>query len=341
MTTIKALFMLIIFFLAMSCSKDEDGQLDGDWLIPKDEIQDGGPGKDGIPSVDHPNFVNVSQISFLNDDDLIVGVERNGIVHGYPHAILNWHEIINDQISDINIAVVYCPLTGSATVWDRTINGTVTTFGVSGLLYNSNVIPYDRLSQSNWSQMRQESVNGSLIGLKAFSYRVVETTWKSWKKMYPNSLIVSNNTGFNRDYTSYPYGDYITNNSNFLFSVNPIDSRLPSKERVLGVFGNNMTYSIELFNDSVKTILDGGTIVCGSKNDNFIVAYKNNFNLSFEPIQDSLPIIMKDNEGNRWNVFGEAVSGSRQGKRLEKTESFISYWFAMGAFYPGISIYAN
>lgn len=335
----KIFFVFTLILIVLSCSKDDDGEVSGDWLIPEDEVQDGGPGKDGIPSVDNPTFIDVSQVSYLNDNDLIVGFERNGVVHGYPHPILDWHEIINDKVSDLNIAIVYCPLTGSATAWDRAMNGTVTTFGVSGLLYNSNLIPYDRASGSNWSQMRGDCVNGDLIGDKVTSYRLIETTWRTFKTMYPDAKIVSDNTGFSRDYTNYPYGDFRTNHNNLLFPVTPLDNRLSAKERVLGVVDKNKVYSINLFADSIRTITDGTTIVCGSRDNNFMVAYNNTLNLTFESVQGSLPIIMTDNEGNMWNVFGEAVSGPRQGERMVKTNSFIGYWFAWGAFYPGISIF--
>jgi len=139
--------------------------------------------------------------------NLVIGFAQGDDARAYPHFILDWHEIVNDRVGDIHIAVTYCPLTGTGIGWEREINGSVTTFGVSGLLFNSNLIPYDRNTDSNWSQIRLDCVNGDLIGTEAETHVLVETTWKT---MYPKTLVMSMNTGYNRSYGNYPYGNYRT-----------------------------------------------------------------------------------------------------------------------------------
>ena len=168
------------------------------WIIPEDEIYDGGPGKDGIPSIDDPKFISVDQVDFLNNNDLVLGVKNGENIKVYPHSILNWHEITNDKVGDTHIAVTYCPLTGTGVGWNRKINGESTTFGVSGLLYNSNLIPYDRKTESHWSQMLSKSVEGELVTTEAETFQLVETTWKTWKtwkNMYPGAKVLSTKTG--------------------------------------------------------------------------------------------------------------------------------------------------
>jgi hypothetical protein len=251
---------------------------------------------------------------------------------------------VNDVVGGTPIALTYCPLTGSAIGWDRTIDGTVTTFGVSGLLYNTNLIPYDRKTGSNWSQMSNQCVNGELIGENVVTHTVVETTWKTWKKMFPNSKVMSKSTGFSRNYGSYPYGDYRTNNNYLIFSIDPVDDRLLQKSRVLGVVGTGRArvYEIDELEEEITVIHDSfdGTslVVAGSRTDNFMVAYNRELNdgtmLDFQAIQDGGEAIMSDEEGNEWNVFGEAIGGPRSGQKLIKTNAFIGYWMAWGAFYP-------
>lgn len=328
-----------------------------DWLIPVSEVFDGGPGQDGIPSIDQPQFWSAAEgDNFLDPNDLIVGISYNGTVRAYSHKILDWHEIVNDEIGDRSVAVTYCPLTGTASGWNRIfqggpMEGLKTTFGVSGLLYNTNLIPYDRLTGSNWSQMLLRSVNGSLQGEFIGVDMVVETTWNTWKQVYPDTEVLSTNTGFNRNYELYPYGDYRTNNSRLLFPVSNEDNRLPGKERVHGVINEESTvaqiFTFGRFEEglSMKRELWFGKdlLVVGSEPLNLIVSFYNDLeggeNLEFTVASNtSLPVILTDNEGNEWDLFGEAVSGPRRTQQLTPTRSYMGFFFAFGAFYPNVEI---
>jgi len=212
------------------------------WSIPRDEVYIGAP-KEAIPSIDNPNFVRVKTTkagdpdNFIDDAEFVVLVMINGTSHVYPHNILNWHEIVNDEIDDSKFALVFCPLTGTSTVWDRNINGSNSTFGVSGFLYNSNVVPYDRTSGSNWSQMLLKSVNGSLEGTNSKNIFAIETTYATARNISSDFQQMTTDTGHSRNYTQNPYGNYPVNSS-IMFPVNFDDNRLHAKERVLGVIIN-------------------------------------------------------------------------------------------------------
>ena len=127
------LFVLCLLYLN-SCDVLDSSSVSGEWLIPKDQVFDGGPGRDGIPSVDSPQFTNVNNASYLQDNDLVIGIKIGGTIRAYPHPILDWHEIVNDDINGQKTAITYCPLTGSAIAWKRQGLVSNSTFGVSGLL---------------------------------------------------------------------------------------------------------------------------------------------------------------------------------------------------------------
>ncbi len=218
------------------------------WLVPHNEVRSGGPGKDGIPAISTPEFGSVAQSTFMEKSDFIVGISDGSNIKAYPHDVLDWHEIVNDGIGQIDYSVIYCPLTGTATAWDRNVDGKVTSFGVSGLLYNTNIVPYDRATDSNWSQLFDKAIFGKNKGEKPKTYMVLETTWQTWQKLYPDSKIMNFNTGYNRNYGNYPYGDY-RDNSRLIFPVKYLDSRLHAKERVHAVIinGKARVYRFEEF----------------------------------------------------------------------------------------------
>lgn len=224
------------------------------WLVPKDFVF-APTAKDAIPALELPrnqifrDQENLNQPFYLSNDDLVVGIKINGRFRAYPHAILNWHEIINDTLGGQAFSLIYCPLTGTATAWERRIDGEETTFGVSGILFNNNVVPYDRKTGSYWSQMEAVCIFGENQGNRPNGIQLIETTWDLWKRMYPDPEIISDQTGFQRDYTFYPYGDYITNHDFLSFPLVFDDPRLPRKERVHGVVinGEAKVYPLKSF----------------------------------------------------------------------------------------------
>lgn len=316
----------------------------GVWLVPISDIKDGGPGKDGIPSIDNTNFTSAGLASNLNDDDLLIGTIANGSPKAYPHKILDWHEIINDDSTTIS----YCPLTGTAFGWESYIDEEETTFGVSGLLYNSNLILYDRKTGSNWSQLRLECINGKHIEDKPTLTKIIETNWKTWRNLYPNTKVLSTNTGFDRDYTLYPYGDYKTNNSRFIFTATPSNDALPNKQRVFAIMDGNgsKVYQFSDFNNgkAIKDTFRGKAyLIVG--NENLINAFEidntlsnSTFSYTFNNSGDTF---FEDDTGNKYSVFGNVLSGPHIGEVLKTPASVVSFWFAIASFYPNPEIYSN
>jgi len=219
------------------------------------------------------------------------------------------------------------------------------------LLYNANLISFDRETDSHWSQILSESVKGSLICTKAPRFFVLETTWKAWLEMFPKTKVVSTNTGFQKPYDRSTFGLNLTSGSGLIFPIKPRDERLWIYERVYGVVNerNAKVYQFEQFEKGTQLLVDEfqnePVVIVGSKERNFIVSFKqkqDNTLLNFEIINDPDPsIIMQDAQGNKWNVFGEAVSGPRTGERLIQTESFMGYWFSFGGFFPDAEIFNN
>ncbi len=348
------LILTIASLSFIGCSSDvtdsNSAAHDGAWLIPEDQVFDGGPGRDGIPSLFEPQFQAASQVTFLSSTDLVVGIRVGDTVRGYPHIVLDWHEIANDQIAQSFYAVTYCPLTGSAIGWNRKIDGSVTTFGVSGLLYNTNLLPYDRETASNWSQMEMKCVNGVRSGKTPETFQVIETTWESFQQMFPDSKIITPATGFSRSYGTYPYGDYRTNHGWVIFPIGNDDRRLNRKVRVLGfvVGGQSKAYPISVFTENttiIEELFGGEKIVSvGNSSRNFAAIFKRTATdgtvLSFEAVTGNGTAVMSDAEGTNYDIFGFGLDGPRKGQRLEAiSESYIAYWFAWAAFHPDTEIY--
>lgn len=353
----KLLFFVSIIISAIflwQCSNDDPfvstggSNDDNEWLIPVDQVLDGGPGKDGIPSIDNPQFLPVSESTSVDDLDLVILFKNGDDVYIYPHDILDWHEIVNHFDDNFDISVTYCPLTGTAVGWDPIVDGLRTEFGVSGLLYNSNLMPYDRNSNSTWSQMRLDCVNGEHIRTTINTIPLVETIYRTAKTMYPNAQVLTRNTGFGRNYGTYPYGSYRTNNQ-LIFPIDETDSSLHLKERVLGIQHNGSTTvftfeTLPVTNESKATsyTIGGDPInIIGSKVHNFLVAFESEFNgnnVVLEGIEITDEAIAKDTAGNFYNIFGEIIQGPDEGLHLAPMLSYIGYWFAWVEFNPNLDL---
>jgi hypothetical protein len=193
--------------------------------IPLSEVLGGGPPKDGIPAINNPEFQPVSQVDWLDDENLGILYENQGEVRYYPYAILYWHEIVNDTVRGQDVAVTFCPLCGSAVVFDRGSD----LFGVSGKLWESNLLMYDQKTESLWSQILGEAVVGDRTGesLEVLSSNIIR--WEEVIENYPDAKVLSRETGFRRNYGRSPYGNYEDNNSLF-FPVSNQDQAFHKKE---------------------------------------------------------------------------------------------------------------
>ena len=356
--------LLLTLTFSTSCGDDDAGfnpnqrntgncNFEGDWLIPVGNVFDGGPGCDGIPSVDAPSFIPLNDITFLDDNSLVLAAnDGDGKVKLYAHNVLDWHEIVNDEADGAPLAIVYCPLTGTGIGWDRTVGSETTTFGVSGLLFNTNIIPYDRKTGSNWSQQRMECVNGERAGERPTTTNLLELRWADAKTLFPDARVTSNETGFRRDYTAYPYGDYRTNDNNIIFPIDNPDERVGNKERVLGViegteakayrFGSFAAEGWSLVEDEFA---GRQLAVVGSRSPEALFVFDrrqaDGTVLDLRLTGTEGTDVLTDQEGNTWSVLGEAISGPRAGQRLNAPTAMMGYWFGWGTFYPGLEIYGE
>ena len=203
--------------------------------IPLEAIQSGGPPKDGIPAINQPKFMTINRGNeYLNASDEVLGVHHEGVAKAYPIKILNFHEIVNDRIGNTPIAVTYCPLCGSGITFRSEVEDTLRTFGVSGLLYNSDVLLYDDQTQSLWSQILGEAISGPSAGQKLPTIATERTTWGDWQQRFPHTTVMSHFTGYSRDYSENPYEGY-EDSPALMFEVRNRSNQLPKKAWIIGI----------------------------------------------------------------------------------------------------------
>jgi hypothetical protein len=208
--------------------------------VDGDEIVLGGPPKDGIPALTDPSVVSVAEADYLHHLDRIVEVSIGEVVRGYPLRILIWHEVVNDVVDGVPIAVVYCPLCDSVSVVDRRLDDRTLSFGVSGLLLNSNVLMFERTTDALWSQLALEAISGPDAGRALEHLPWALTTWGVFRAERPEATVLSADTGFRGPYEDMPYTDYFES-PDLRFGVSRMDPRLPPKERVVGVWHEGLS----------------------------------------------------------------------------------------------------
>jgi Protein of unknown function (DUF3179) len=202
--------------------------------VPLSEFQSGGPGKDGIPALDHPRFASAARTSYLRPHEPVIELTVRGSARAYPLQILIWHEIVNDRVRGVPVAVTFCPLCNTAIVFDRGVRGRLLDFGTTGNLRDSDLVMYDRQTESWWQQFGGEGVVGRYAGtrLRLLAARIV--SWHVFSVAHPHALVLSQDTGYGRPYGSNPYTGYDDVNSPPSFPVSRLsDNRLPPKERVV------------------------------------------------------------------------------------------------------------
>ena len=226
--------VLLLFFTAALAEPLRNGFDLAGALVPVEEILQGGPPRDGIPAIDNPAFVPAREANWLRGEDGVLGIRLHGIAKAYPIRILNWHEVINDRFGAEAIAVTFCPLCGSGMAFQSRAGTRALRFGVCGLLYNSDVLLFDRETESLWSQIRMQAVSGALKGAHLAAVPVVHTTWADWRKRNPGTLVLTQQTGHARDYERDPYEGY-EKSAELVFPVRFRAEGFHPKERVLGI----------------------------------------------------------------------------------------------------------
>jgi len=227
------LLMVFSFSLLMSKAQSMKGFDLSNALIPLNEIKNGGPPKDGIPSIDAPQFRKTSDLK-LAKDTRVLGVVVNGVAKAYPIPIMNYHEIVNDLFGHQPVVITYCPLCGSGIAFDASKDQETRTFGVSGLLYNSDVLLYDRQTSSLWSQIMMRAVAGPLAGEELQMIPTMNTTLEEWQQKHPDTWVLTEDTGYHRDYARNPYPGY-DGSTQLYFEVTEKDQRFHPKEMVIGI----------------------------------------------------------------------------------------------------------
>ena len=215
--------------------------------VDLDDILAGGPPMDGIPSIDEPKFTTVEEADELLDDDGIgVAISYNGVERFYPFQILVYHEIVNDMIDEQGFLITYCPLCGSGIVFNPVVNNEISEFGTSGKLWNSNLVMYDRQTESYWSQILGEAIVGEMTGTTLELLPYQNMLWSNWKELYPDGEVLSSDTGYSRNYSFSPYGDYDSNTAIY-FPVDYEDDRYHEKSPIYGIYINGIykAYPIE------------------------------------------------------------------------------------------------
>jgi len=222
------------FSLVPSAADTMNGFTLDDALVPPEQILHGGPGRDGIPSLDEPRYVAAKEAHFLKANDRVLGIDVDGVARAYPISILNYHEIVNDELGGDAVVITFCPLCGSGMAFRSVVNEQRLEFGVSGLLYNSDVLLYDRQTGSLWSQIRKMAVTGPLKGVRLDALPLSHTTWRDWQSRHPETQVLSTETGFRRNYAVDPYPGY-GRDRKLYFPVARESSQYSRKSLVLGL----------------------------------------------------------------------------------------------------------
>lgn len=321
----------------------QDGTAATEHIVPPEKIRDGGPPRDGIPSIDDPRFAAAAGAD-LSGDEMVIGLDIGGDVRAYPLSIMVWHEIVNDHVGGAPVAVTYCPLCYTSQVFVRTIHGQPVEFGTSGKLYNSNLLMYDRLTDSYWSQALGVAVAGELAGqrLDTVPFDVME--WRDWRTLHPDSLVMTTETGHARAYGVDPYGTYYAD-GRIMFPLESTDDRLHPKEIILGLYagGAHKAYRQQDIEDAVviNDRIGGIPVLITSAFAGNARAFERTLDgaaLDFE-YRDGR--ILDVQTGSEWNYDGESISGAHDGRSLARLSISPGFWFEWAAFHPGTPLYGE
>ena len=329
-----------------------------DPLIPVADIISGGPPPDGIPSIDEPVFIPVAGAeTIIEDDEPVVYLERGGEAKAYPVRVLIWHEIVNDEIGGVPVAVTYCPLCNSAITFVREVRGVVTTFGTSGRLYASALVMYDRASESLWTQFDGRAVVGLLTGETVESIPSPLLSWADFRTTFPDGVVLDPaQTGFDRAYGTNPYVGYDDPDAKPFLFLGDADGRARAMQRIVGVQAGEeaVAWTLEsisageasatnaevgdlsvviLWKAGQSTALEGRSVFSG-RDVGSVGVFSSRVDgrtLTFRADGDGY---VDDETGSVWTVTGSAVAGPMAGVVLERISHLDTFWFAWAAYRP-------
>jgi hypothetical protein len=330
----------------------------GPALVRSGDLRPGGPGPDGIPSIDEPRFLHIADVDFLQDREPVFVLMLEGEARAYPLQIMVWHEIVNDSVAGIPVAVTYCPLCNSAFAHDRRHEGRVLEFGVSGALWNSSLVMFDRQTFSLWSHFTGQGLLGVFGGDQLNRFPVTLASWAEFEVAHPDGIVLSRDTGYSRDYGRNPYPGYDdVDTPPFLFE-GEVDGRHAAKTRVVGLDlpgGPQAVTGDRLKQDRVVTLTDGerplvvwwqpgsssaldaATVAEGRDvgTTGVFEAVLDGRTLSFRSFEDGF---RDDETSSTWNIFGTATAGPLSGRQLTAVTHVDTFWFAWSAFQPDTTV---
>ncbi|MDJ0753063.1 MAG: DUF3179 domain-containing protein [Ardenticatenaceae bacterium] len=338
-------------------------------LINTDELLSGGPPRDGIPSIDDPQFISFGEAEeWLADNEPVIALEVNGDARAYPLQIMTWHEIANDTVGGVPVVVTFCPLCNSALVFDRRVDGETLEFGVSGLLRNSDLVMYDRTTETLWQQFTGDSLIGDLVPKRLNFLSTQLISFADFKNSFPDGIVLSRETGFNRAYGNNPYAGYdtyqhpLSAGGNLTLFAGEVDGRLGAADRVVTLSleeqGIDIAYPLAVLSE-VGVIHDapagidvvvfhkpGTASALGSQ----VIAEAADVGATgvFNPIVDGQKLTFSQEgeqfvdaeTGSTWDISGQAVDGELSGTQLEPIIHANHFWFSWAAFKPDTIIYS-
>ena len=318
-------------FLGGDLSKPENMK------IRLEEIAWGGVVVDGIPSLDNPKLIDAGAASYLIDDDLVFGVAINGDIRAYPLRIMGWHEMFNETIGGVPVALAYCTLCGAGILFETEIEGRdkPLVFGSSGFLYRSNKLMFDRETNSLWNQFTGKPVSGPLVnsGIQLKLRAVTITTWANWKKFHPKTKVLSLDTGHRRNYSSgHVYNDYFASPDLMFPVVVRNEKQVKRKDYVFGIrdVGAAKAWPVTAFkdkaviNDKVGTL---NVVLIGNAKSRTVRAYtRGDLKFAKSDKTDKL-----SSGGQQWKIHEDELVGPK-GEKLRRIPGHISYWFAWDGY---------
>ncbi|MEX2653537.1 MAG: DUF3179 domain-containing protein [Acidimicrobiia bacterium] len=332
--------------------------------IPPADLVSGGPPPDGIPSIDEPRFRSIADAELsLADTEPVIVVDIEGDVRAYPIEILIWHEIVNDVVGGVPVAVTYCPLCNSAVTFERRINGVDVTFGTSGQLYASALVMYDRETESLWTHFDGRAIAGVLAGHRLEPVPSPLLAWSEFKKAHPEGQVLSRETGFDRQYGRNPYYGYDNPDTRPRFLRGEVDDRARVKQRVVGISVDGAAVAFPLEEVSGGEAKVTSATVGEMPVAVFWVAGQNSALEDadtskgrdvgsvgvFRPEADGRalsfraegPTFVDAETSSTWNITGRAISGSLEGARLVAVPHLDTFWFAWSTYQPETTLFGS
>jgi hypothetical protein len=328
--------------------------------VPYAEISSGGVPKDGIPAIDEPSFVGTGEANeWLAPEEPVILVESGGEARAYPLQVIMWHEIVNDRIGGSPVTVTFCPLCNTAIAFEGELDGRELDFGTTGRLRFSNLIMYDRQTESWWQQATGEAIAGELTDAKLETIPAPIISWEDFRSSHPDGEVLSRDTGYSKNYGENPYAGYDdVDSSPFLYDGPETPGELPPMARVITVDADEpVAYPYMILeesravNDSVDgepiavlwqkgtaSALDASDIDAG-RDVGSAAVYSRELDGETLTFRSEDGAIVDEETGSEWNVLGEAVAGELEGEELEPVTSIDHFWFSWAAFRPETRVY--